>query len=86
MVVTSVSEHDINKFPQLSNEQILECEKCITEKELFEALNSLFNDKSPENDGFTKEFFETSWSELKIPFLSCILHSFCKEGLCTSQR
>ena len=28
------SEHDKNKFPQLSTEQSLECEKCITEKAL----------------------------------------------------
>ena len=40
-----VSEHDINsflnaisKFPQSSTEQSLECEKCITEKELSEAF------------------------------------------------
>ena len=61
-----LSEHDINnflngvsKFPQLSTEQYLECEKCITEKELFEALKSMPNDKSSGNDGLTKGFFET---------------------------
>ena len=31
-------------------------------------------------------FFEAFWYELKRPFLSCILHSFGKEELCTSQR
>ena len=30
----------------------------MTEKELFEALKSMPNDKSPGNDGLTKEFFE----------------------------
>ena len=67
-----LSEHDINnflngvsKFPQLSTEQSLECEKFITEKELYEALKSMSNDKSPGNDGLTKEFFETFWSEVK---------------------
>ena len=44
------------------------------------------NDKSPGNDGLTKEFFETFWSEVKKPFLLCVLHSFDKEELCTSQR
>ena len=29
------------------------------------------NDKSPGNDGLTKEFFETFWSEVKKPFLLC---------------
>ena len=41
-------------------------------------------DKSPGNDGLTKEFFETFWSEVKKPL--CVLHSFDKEELCTSQR
>ena len=36
------------------------------------------NDKSPGNDGLIEEFLAT--------FLSCILHSFGKEELCTSQR
>ena len=45
------------------------------------------NDKSPGNDGLTKEFFETFWSEIKKKhFLSCVIHSFDKGKLCTSQR
>ena len=67
-----LSEHDINNFlntvsnfPQLSTEQSLECEKDITEKELFEALKSMRNDKSSGNDGLNKEFIETFWSEAK---------------------
>ena len=66
-----LSEHDINnfsnavsKFPQLSTEQSLECEKCIIEKELFEALKNIPNNKSHGNDGLTKEFFETYWFEV----------------------
>ena len=51
-------EHDrVSKFPQLSTEcerEINECEKCITEKELFEALKSVPNDKSLGNDSLTK--------------------------------
>ena len=71
-----LSEHDINnflnavsKFPQLLNNSItkqsLECEKCITEKELFEALKSMPNDKSPGNDGLTKKLLETFGLNLK---------------------
>ena len=61
-----MSEHDINNFlntvsdfPQLSTEQSLECQKDITEKELLDALKSMPTDKSPGNDGLTKEFFKT---------------------------
>ena len=67
-----LSEYDISnflngvsKFPQLSTGQSLKCEKCITEIELFEALKSMPNDKSPGNDGLSKEFFKTFWSEIK---------------------
>ena len=86
-------EHDINNFlntvsnfPQLSTEQSLECEKNISEKELLEALKNMPNDKSPGNDGLTKEFLETFWSEIKQTFLSLVIHSFDKGELCTSQR
>ena len=44
------------------------------------------NDKYPGNDGLTKEFFETFWSEVKKKKLSCVSHSFEKGELCTSQR
>ena len=44
------------------------------------------NDKSPGNDGLTKEFFETFWSEIKKKKLSCVSHSFDKGDLCTSHR
>ena len=88
-----LSEHDINNFlnavsnfPQLSTKQSLECEKNISEKELLKALKSMPNDKSPGNDGLTKEFSETFWSEIKKTFSSCVIYSFDKRELCTSQR
>lgn len=34
----------IPKIPQLSNKQALKYKKCITEKELFEALKRMSND------------------------------------------
>ena len=43
------------------------------------------NEKSPGNDGLTKEFFATFQPKVKRPFLQCILHSFSEEELCTSQ-
>ena len=39
--------------------------KISQKKKLLEALKSMHNDKSPRNDGLTKEFLETFWSEVK---------------------
>ena len=44
------------------------------------------DDKSPENDGVTKEFLETFWSEVKNTLLSCVARSFDKGEQCASQR
>ena len=39
----------------------------ITEKELLIALQSVENNKSPGNDGLTKEIYITFWNEVKAP-------------------
>ena len=55
----------VSNFPQLSTELFLKYEKGISEKELLEALKSMPNDKLLGNDGLSKEFFETFWSEIR---------------------
>ena len=49
----------------------------MTESELM-SLKSIKNDKSPGNDGLTKEFYETFWEEIR--------KSFLKENLSISQK
>ena len=49
----------------LTQEQKLDCEEEIFEKELIDALKSFSNNKSSGNDGSTKECYEAFWSELK---------------------
>ena len=41
----------------------------ITEEELLKALKKNPNNKSPGNDGITKEFYEAFWDDLKTPLL-----------------
>ena len=72
--------------PTLSTNEIHECEGEITEKELFDALQSMDNNKSPGNDGITREFYEHFWDVLKRPFISSISFSYLNEELGTSQR
>ena len=73
-------------MPCLSKEKQDSCEGVITKQELFEALKSMQNSKSPVNDGLSKEFYETFWEELKKPFMYAIQKSYNIKQLCVSQR
>ena len=73
-------------MPCLSKEKQDSWEGVVTEKELFEALKSMQNSKSPGNDGLSKEFYETFWEELKKPFMYAIQKSYNIKQLCVSQR
>ena len=44
------------------------------------------NDKSPGNDGLTKEFFETFWDDLKEVFVNSVREAKEIVHLSTSQR
>ena len=59
-------------FPKLTKEKSKTLDDEITEKELFIALQSMENDKSPGNYELTKEFYITFSSEVKAPFLLAI--------------
>ena len=48
-------------LPKLSNEQTLSCEGIISEDEVFKSLKSMKNNKSPRNDGLSKEFYKCFW-------------------------
>ena len=66
-------------LPKLSLDQKQFCEGNLTEKELFTALKSMENNKSPGNDGLTKEFYIAFWTEIKKTF-SCVCTSCFRKG------
>ena len=43
--------------PKLSGDLLKLCEEYLTEKDLYKSVRSMQNDKSPGNDGLTKEFY-----------------------------
>ena len=77
---------EISYVPKLKSKQSNDCEAPLSEKELFDALKGMPDDKPPGNDGLTKEFYETFWSDIKIPFFENVLFSFDSGELSISQR
>ena len=71
---------------KLTGNQTLKCEGPITESELLNALTSMDNDKSPGNDGITKEFYIKFWEVIKEPFFASIQQAFIVDELSTSQN
>ena len=74
------------QLPKLTNEQTLSCEGIVSEDEVFKSLKSKDNNKSPGNDGLSKEFYECFWDEVKKPFLASIHKAFLNQELSTSQK
>ena len=72
--------------PKLQEEQVIKCNVEVTGSELLKSSKSMKNDKSPGNDGLTKEFYETFWEEIKIPFSNSIRKPFLTEELSTSEK
>ena len=44
------------------------------------------NNKSPGNDGLTKEFYDTFWTEIRGPLLDSINHAQVTKQLSISQK
>ena len=70
----------------LTNEQYDLCENKISETDLFDFMKSMKNNKTPGNDGLTKEFYETFWDELKTTVMKSVHQAFLTKILIISQR
>ena len=86
------SVDDINHFlntldiPKPSTDQITRCNIDLTEKDLYASMKSMENDKSPGNDGLTKEFYVTFWNDIKATFISSLKQAKERKELSISQR
>ena len=74
-------EHKFNDFIEGLNIRLL-----LTINELKEALTSFADNKSPGEDGFTKEFYQTFFDLLCKDLLNSYNEAFCKGSLSVSQK
>ena len=58
------------KIPCLTDSDTKSCEERLTVKECWDALRSMKNNKSPGNDGITKEFLEYFFEKLETFLVS----------------
>ena len=76
---------DINS-PILTNEEQYLCERQITPVEVFDALSNMQSNKTPGNDGLSKEFYLAFFDILCPNLLKCLNYAFGVGELSTSQR
>ena len=77
--------NDLN-IPSLNSEEMLSCEGNLTEQEIYKSLTRFKNNKSPGNDGLTKEFYCCFWNDIKDIFMKSLCESKKLKQLCVSQR
>ena len=82
-----VKQEDLDlNISSLNSEEMLSCEGNLTEQEIYKLLTSFKNNKSPGNDGLTKEFYWCFWNDIKDIFMKSLCESKKLKQLCVSQR
>ena len=73
-------------IPSLSETQRQICVAELTEKDIYKSMVGFDNNKSPGNDGLTKEFYQTFWQDVEDIFFNLLQEPKRLNYLCTSQR
>ena len=87
--VTKRAEHSFlgnDKIPKLSNDQNSLLDAPLTIEELGSALKEMANNKSPCMDGFTTNFYEFFWPDLRSSLFECYQYSIEAGMLSDGQR
>ena len=77
--------YDLN-IPKLSHEAKTSCKGKLTVKECWNALDSMGNNKSPGNDGFTKEFYLAFFNNLNQYLVDSLNFSLENGEFSSSQK
>ena len=72
-------------IPKLTDDERNVCEGKLTKMEIWNALNSMGNNKSPGNDGLSKEFYVCFFREIRSYLLDALHLSFTHGQLLNSQ-
>ena len=64
----------------MNDDQCPLCVKDITEEEVKHEFNKMETNKSPGNNGLTKEFYEPFWDRVRVSLLLSLLRLFYKKG------
>ena len=74
-------------MPQVNEFECNRCEGIITKRECWDALSSMNNNKSPGNDGLSKELYiYVSFGKLADPLIQSLNQSFVDGEMSISQR
>ena len=69
---------DSVEFDTLSEEEALLCDGLLTEKECYDALISMPNNKTPGSDGLSAEFYKCFWEDIKNLVIGSLNEGFEK--------
>ncbi len=73
-------------FPKLSDNEVQICDKKISIEELGKGLRELPNNKAPDTDGFTADFYKFFWKDIKDYIYDSFVSSFQNGILSIEQR
>ena len=83
-IIRSFNLRNINISKRTDDERNV-CKEKLTKMEIWNALNSMRNSKSPGNDGLSKEFYVCFFQEIHSYLLDTLNLSFTHEHISNSQ-
>ena len=73
-------------LPKISDAEKISCENELTLEDLKESMLSMSDDKSPGNDGISREFYDFFWEDVGILMFDSFMEAKVKKELSASQR